>query len=327
MEGNLVYDLGTTGSTVLIAGTETGALGFPGETAENQFATKNYLNLPRDYSAANRRNMHMTSAKGVPLVYHTRMTFYRPQTDDQDVITSLAVGGAQSNWITRNASVKLHYAREAMFKNAGIRKSERGRYDKTLRLNYDSDSQTWTLPTFTDNTSVFTNIGEWDASKIAIDENVDLTPCLFSTPVSEESAALVGGSSTFNIQNAYLNSRRAVEEDEGDDEGSAPHSIIRSMFNVEDSVDDDLQAIAQDNQDLTPYDHDAAAGTFTSVSTLCLAGLGNTGSVPYITVDVDIPFGICEIIVSKKTQDDSTSDMSNPIGLRVELLGISEMQG
>lgn len=323
MEGNLAYSLGTTGSTV-ITGSDAGGLGFPGETSDTQFVTKNYLNLARDYSAANRKNMHMTSAKGVPLVYHTRMTFVRPTTDDQDVIMGIAVGGAQSNWITRNASVKLHHAREAMFKNAGIRKSERGRYDKTLRLNFDAASQTWTLPSFTDNNSVFSAIGEWDVSKIAIDDDTDLTPVLFGSVASEESAI---NAATFNIQNAYLNSRRAVEEDEGDDEGSAPHSIIRSMFNVEDSVDDELQAIAQGNQDLTPYDHDGVAGTFTSVSPLALAGLGNTGGLPFVTFDVDIPFGLCEVTISKQTQDGSTSDMAATPALHVQLLGISEMQG
>lgn len=324
METSLQYSLGTTGSTILPGSDDTGALGFPGEVTENYFGTRNYLNLARDMSAVNRKAFHMTSTKGVPLVYHCRFTVIRPLEDDNDVLTYVAVGGAQENWVTRNASVKLHYAREKMFQNAGIRKSERGRYDKTIRLNYDSRSQTWTLPILTDNNSLFTDIGEWDVSKIAIDEDTDLTPCLFGSVMNEEAA--INGD-TFNIQNAYLNSRRAPEQDEGDDEGSAPHSIIRSLFNVEDAIDDEVQAIAQDNQDMTPYDHDGIAGSFTSVSLKGFSLMGATGGTIVQTFDVDIPFGICEVVTVKQTQDDSNSDMEGTVPLLVEVLGISEMQG
>jgi hypothetical protein len=323
MEGKVIYTLGTTGSTV-IEGGETGALGFPGETSEDAFATRNYLNLPRDFSAVNRKGMHMTSAKGVPLLYHCRLTFLRPVIDDSDVVTYFQALGAQNNWVTRNASVKLHHAREQMFKNAGIRKSERGRYDKTLRLNFDAASQTWTLPYLNDGTSTFTDIGEWDVSKIAIDDDTDLIPTLFGAVANEEASI---NAATFNIQNAYLNSRRAVVEDAGEDESSAPHSIIRSMFNVEDATDDELQAIADANQDATPYDHDGIAGSFTSQSLLGLGAVGAVGGAVMAVMDVDVPFGIMGINVIKATIDGSTSAMDGVPILHVELLGISEMQG
>ncbi len=299
--------------------------GFSSHNAENQATSSIYLNLPRDLALANRKNFAMTSKKGVPLVYHCKFTVLRPATDDTDVILYQAVGTAQKNWVTRNASVKLHYARERMFKNAGVRRSERGRYDSTIRLVYDSATQSWAVPLFTDDSSVFTVSGsEWDHTKIAIDEDDSLVPALFG-PVANEAASV--SATTFNIQNAYLNSRRKVELDDlTSGESSAEHSIIRSMFNVEDTVDDELSEIADDNQDQPPYDSDAAAGTFTSVAYAALIQMGNI-SAPMVTYYVDIPFGICQLDTAKQTVDDSNGDMSGNVVITVEVLGHSEMEG
>lgn len=298
--------------------------GFSGHTDDNNHTTGEYLNIPRDLACINRKNVDMVSREGVPLNYHCRFTILRNPQDDTDISTTVSFLGAQSNWVTRNASVKLHHAREKMFSNAGIRKSERGRYDKTLRLNFDARSQTWVVPTLGDGSSVFTDLGEWDASKVAIDDDPELVPCLFGPVLSEESA--VSGD-TFNIQNAYLNSRRALEtDDQVDADSSAPHSILRSMVNIEDAVDDELQVIAQDNQDQTPYDAEAVAGTFTSVTILGITQVGNLAQ-SMTTVDVTIPFGICSVAITKQTADDDGGDMSGGIPILCEVLGVSEMQG
>ncbi len=286
-----------------------------------------YLNIPRDLSAINRKNVDMVTREGVPINYHCRFTILRPATDDTDVSTTLILHGAQQNWVTRNASVKLHHAREKMFSNAGIRKSERGRYDKTLRLNYNAASQTWLVPYLNDGSSTFTDLGEWDPSKVAIDDDADLIPCLFGSVMNEE--ATVSGA-TFNIQNAYLNSRRAVEtDDQVDADSSAPHSILRSMVNVEDAVDDELQVIAQDNQDQTPYNADEIKGSFTSGSYLGITQVGNLAQ-SLVTVDVTIPFGICALGIAKLTADggnSSANGLDGDITILCEVLGTSEMQG
>ncbi len=173
-------------------------------------------------------------------------------------------------------------------------------------------------------TTTFTDLGEWDASKVAIDDDPELVPCLFGTVLSEESA--VSGD-TFNIQNAYLNSRRALEtDDQVDADSSAPHSILRSMVNIEDAVDDELQVIAQDNQDQTPYDAEAVAGTFTSATLLGITQVGNLAQ-SMVTIDVTIPFGICLVSIAKQTADDADGDMSGGLFVQCEVLGVSEMQG
>ena len=138
MEGNLLYELD----------------GWPASNDSGETESY-YINLPRDLSLANRKHFDQCSAKGVPLVYHTRITISRGITDDDDVNAQVYLATAQSNWVTRNAAVKTHFAREAMYKNAGVKKSERGRYDKTLKLNFDAASQTWKLPKFNDGATAF----------------------------------------------------------------------------------------------------------------------------------------------------------------------------
>lgn len=299
--------------------------GFGDYSAENMAVVTSYLNLPRDLSLANRKNFTMTTKKGVPLVYHCKFTVLRPLQDDTDVLLTAAVGVAQQNWVTRNASVKLHYARERMFKNAGIKRSERGRYDSTIRLVFDSASQTWEVPHFFDGNSTFTVTGsEWDNSKIAIDEDDDLVPALFG-PVANEASAI--SATTFNIQNAYLNSRRKVEEDDvSATEGSADHSIIRSMFNVEDSVDDELSVIADDNQDKPPYDSDSSSGTYTCSVVAGITQIGNISN-PIGVFYADIPFGICSVIFVKQTLDNENGSMQYDVPYYVEVMGVSEMEG
>lgn len=296
--------------------------GFDQTSGTTDLATS-YINLAKDLSALNRKGFEQTTKKGVPLVYHCKLTLYRNMNVDRPntVITALPNVAAQ-NWVTRNAAVKLHAAREKMFSNAGIRKRDRGRYDKTIRYGWSAHNQTWAVPLFLDGTNTYTDLGEWDLSKIAIDQDTELVPTLFGT-IFDESAATTGNS--FNLMNAYLNSRRKIKDDDADDdEGVATHSIMRSMFNVEDSTDDELAEIAEDNQDLPPYDHDAVAGTFTSKAPCEAAVVGNHG-LPKDVIHFEAPFGLVELGMIKT--GDSSGNLSDDIPFQIEVLGISEMQG
>ncbi len=285
--------------------------------------TTSYVNLARDLSASNRKNFEQTTRKGVPLVYHCKLTVYRDFiTDRIGIQNATVVGTAPKNWVFRNGAVKLHAGREKMFRNAGIKKSDRGRYDKTIRYAWNAYNQTWAVPIFIDAASTYTDFGEWDLSKVAIDQDTNLTPALFGA-VLDESAASTGDN--FNMPNAYLNSRRKVDLDDlPAGHGAADHSIIRSMFNVEDATDDELQVIADDNQDLPPYNQDSASGSFTSIAFSETAVTGNYGA-PKDTIFFDAPFGIFQIGMLKST--DSAGNLSGDISYHVEVLGISEMQG
>lgn len=280
-----------------------------------------YINLARDLSALNRKGMEQTTRKGVPLVYHCRLTVFRNFRDKPNSTLYVTPHVAPSNWVTRNGAVKLHAAREAMFKNAGIKKSDRGRYDHTIRYGWNAHNQTWEVPVFSDGSSTFTDLGEWDLSKIAIDQDTELVPTLFGS-VFDETAG--GAGNSFNMMNAYLNSRRKVDQDDlPAGFGAADHSILRSMFNVEDATDDELQVIADDNQDLPPYDADAAAGTYTSICIADTAACGNWGA-PKDVIHFDAPFGMTYLELVKNT--DSSGALQNDITFYIEVLGISEMQ-
>lgn len=289
-------------------------------TVDNDTA---YLNLARDLSALNRKGFEQTTRKGVPLVYHCKLTIVKNIIDDRpNSLLSALPYTAPQNWVTRNGAVKLHAAREKMFSNAGIKKSDRGRYDKSIRYGWNAHNQVWERPIFTDGTGVYTDFGEWDLSKIAIDQDTELVPTLFGS-VFDESAATTGDS--FNMMNAYLNSRRKIQDDDLDSaEGVADHSIIRSMFNVEDATDDELAVIADDNQDLPPYDHDAVAGTFTSMVASDIAVCGNHGA-PKDTIFFDAPFGLAQLTFTKSA--DAAGDLDGNVLYFIEVLGISEMQG
>ena len=157
-----------------------------GETSATSDATTSYLNLARDLSASNRKNFEHTTRKGVPLVYHCKLTVYRDFITDRIGIQNTAIATtAPKNWVFRNGAVKLHAGREKMFRNAGIKKSDRGRYDKTIRYAWNAHNQTWAVPIFLDGTSTFTDFGEWDLSKIAIDQDTELVPALFGTVFDE----------------------------------------------------------------------------------------------------------------------------------------------
>ena len=285
--------------------------------------TTSYVNLARDLAAANRKNFEQTTRKGVPLVYHCKLTVYRDFiTDRIGTQTQAIVATAQKNWVFRNGAVKLHAGREKMFRNAGIKKSDRGRYDKTIRYAWNAHNQTWITPLFLDGASTFTDFGEWDLSKIAIDQDTELVPALYGA-VFDEASATTGDN--FNMPNAYLNSRRKIDLDDlPSAHGAADHSIIRSMFNVEDATDDELQVIADDNQDLPPYNQDSHMGSFTSKATAEYAVTGNYGA-PKDTIYFDAPFGLFELVMLKST--DSAGNLSADIPFHVEVLGISEMQG
>lgn len=308
MEGRLLYALD----------------GWPSSDDADETETY-YVNLARDLSLANRKHFDQCSAKGVPLIYHARVTISRGLTDDDDVNTQVGLFTAQSNWVTRNAAVKTHFAREAMYKNAGVKKSERGRYDKTLKLNFDTAIQTWKLPEFNDGATVYDTTGaDWDVSSISISEDAALVPTLFGTVVDEESAI---SAATFNIQNAYLASRRKPQVDDlGAGEDVSAHSILRQMMTTDDDRDTEIQALTQSVGDGTPYNSDAIAGTFTSAATAAYVQVGNKAS-PQVIVDVDIPFGLMQVTARKTPQDESAGDLGASMPFHIEVLGISEMQG
>ncbi len=86
-----------------------------------------FINLTKDLSWLNSRGMEHTDREGNVVGYIVDITV---------VSTSPAnwiIGGAPNSWKMRNAFRKWHFARLEMFRNAGVTKSEMGKYGQTIR--------------------------------------------------------------------------------------------------------------------------------------------------------------------------------------------------
>ena len=87
-----------------------------------------YLNLPRDYAAANRKNMRHTDNKGYPLCYVVEVEAVGNTSNAQEI----EIFTAPETWVLKNAVRKWHFARNAMLERLGML-GQVGEYGKTIR--------------------------------------------------------------------------------------------------------------------------------------------------------------------------------------------------
>ena len=295
------------------------------------------LNLPKDLSLLNRRGYASTTRKGVPLVYQCKIDFYLHDEDGQgpstamgaDLQATLKIDGCQNNWVMRNAAVKFHAAREAMYAKLGVKKGNRGAYAHEIRYNYDSNGDTWLVPVDGDG-NAFTG-GTWDVSKLVTEADTDLEMKLTGLGLDEDTA---NAATAVQIGHSYLMSRRQVQSDSnvGTDETPSDRSILQEMladFDTSTTAFDATQTRASDEQDNPPYElidisdsgdvnHDITEPVELGRA---IAGFGNA----YGSVIVDIPFGLAKL---RGTVYDAADTNITPSGLVcVEVLDIFEMQG
>jgi hypothetical protein len=98
-----------------------------------------YINLVKDLSWVNSRGMEHTDRDGHVVGYIVDLTIVL------DGAAPWTLSSAPNSWKMRNAFRKWHFARLEMFRNAGVSKSEMGKYGQTIRpfleqnmVNYDS---------------------------------------------------------------------------------------------------------------------------------------------------------------------------------------------
>ncbi len=99
-----------------------------------------FINLTKDLSWLNSRGMEHTDREGNVVGYIVDITI---------VSTSPAnwiIGGAPNSWKMRNAFRKWHFARLEMFRNAGVTKSEMGKYGQTIRPFLDQEMVDYDTP-------------------------------------------------------------------------------------------------------------------------------------------------------------------------------------
>ncbi len=93
----------------------------------------NYVNLTKDLSWLNSRNHQHTDNDGHVIGYWVDITVVATNAANWSIFT------APNTWKMRNAFRKFHAYRDHMFKEAGVSKSEMGRYGRTIRPYLEPD--------------------------------------------------------------------------------------------------------------------------------------------------------------------------------------------
>lgn len=290
------------------------------------------INIVRDLAAANRHNVTHTTSKGVPLVYRCAVTLLpkiRIQTgssytdilgEDANCIQIADFITAPNTWVTRNALVKAHAARENMFKQQGVKKSERGAYSKTIRPVWDGTPGSFLTPKhFEDSGGADYTMGTWDYTALKADDG-DLNHIKLS----------YSGVTDDSIMALYLQSRAQIRPDsntfDDSDDQPADSNILRQLLSPTlgiSSKDDDVIALARDEQDNPPYDLTVSQG---DASHPVCAGRQMVGGYAGLTSTevYDIPCGILGIKALNAFMD-SGANKTIGMNIKVEVLGVYEM--
>ena len=282
------------------------------------------INLPKDLAAINRHNVAHTTSKGVPLVYRCAITIMaNPQAQDKNrifvedvnLIQIAEINHAPNTWVTRNAFVKAHAARENMFKQQGVKKSERGAYSRTIRPTWDADPNTFLVPQKGPTAGAGDVVGgTWDYSSLKADDG-DLTYI-----------RTVGNSGILSL---YLDSRRQVSTDSNSEDDSEDQpvdsNILRQLLSPTlgiSSKDDDVVALGRDEQDNPPYSLDND-GDHTDPVMAGRLYIGSQAGLTHTEV-IDIPLGLMEINAMNAFTDPGQT-VTLGFGVKVEVLGVYAM--
>jgi len=98
-------------------------------------ANTRYYNIAKDLSILNARNEEVTDREGHLYGYWCRVSTSSTADD------FLTLASIPNTWKVRNAARKFHFAREHMFREAGVTKKEMGKYGRTIRPYFSQDHQ------------------------------------------------------------------------------------------------------------------------------------------------------------------------------------------
>ncbi len=271
-------------------------------------ASENYIDLSSALTAANRKQFHQVTRKGVPLVYDI-LVEHLVGAAPGDSVTYLT---APNNWTVRNAVVKMSAAWKHQLRAAGIRARDISKYGRRIRIALDAGMSQASTGYMIDH---MTPIGHkvTDGGIVELFEDY-VTPA--GTTVYYESAneftrvaipdeagagdsvemnlALLGfsdaiaGNAYFGVVDEYLGSRGGIT-DKPDSSSQTPDALnyLQSMFSsTQPSTDEVIQAI-EDYQEFRPYadgTNDASASPVT-VSNLCItATFGGSTAAAYAPI-------------------------------------------
>ena len=307
--------------------------------SNGNFAETHNLCLPKDLSILNRRGYASTTRKGVPLVYRVAATVYPTGLDgsgyttsvSSDVRTTVKFLGCQNNWVMKNAAVKWHAAREAMFKKAGVPKKHRGAYAYEIRYSYDGSASGDFADPVDANGDAFTG-GTWDLSEIVTLDDASFSLKLVGDAASEESGVAITHQ---QIGYSYLASRANLRGDTNDEvEQIAQTSILQDLLSptqLDPNFRDNVNSNVEDEQDDVPYDLFTSTDTANDITEEVELGRsvlmpqGSGATLPQTTI-LDVPFGLMRVLMAHRDPGDN-SGITDDLALGLEVLDIFEMQG
>ncbi len=247
----------------------------------------------------------------------------------QDFATAMSIQTVANNWATKNAAVKWHAARDAMWKKAGVKKSDLGAYSKAIRYNWDGASDSFATPL--DGNGAALAGGTWDTSVFADGLDQDWQLKLIGSGVDESAATT--SITALNFVHSYLQSRATVPEDSNIESNDVPSefshllTMMREGFEGSATISDDVIADAKTGQDNPPYDSITPADTDNDITEPVEAGRAvlGIGGGGHASIVVEVPFGIFNPRFTHYGSDDANEVMD--LDFAVTVLDIYPMQG
>ncbi len=330
---------------------QTGAMSNDAFSLPTSGGVQGYLNTPKDLSLLNRRGYASTTRKGVPLIYRTMFKIYQHDEDGKtvgfdasdagsttadtdaetiavaDFSTILRVSGCQNNWVAKNAAVKWHAAREALWKAAGISKRDIGAWAKEVRYSYNAYNNAWLVPVDGDG-AAFAG-GTWDLTPFVSEDDPEFMLKLVGSGVDEDVSF---GGTELNFMFSYLSSRGTVPADSNLETSDVPatNSKLQQILNWRSGVTraemSYIQEDVDDVQDNPPYAAFGSGSTTHDITEPVELGRAVAGQGPaFGSVICDVPFGIAEVNVRHSGASDQ--NISDGVHFSTEILDIYPMQG
>lgn len=296
------------------------------------------INLVRDWSAVNRRGYAQTDGTGTPHVFGVNIQAFGSTIaasgggdttadeglSDDDVRNSTVTVrfyGVQNSWLMKQASRKAHKARERMFSDAKVKKSDRGAYSKMIRYCLASNGESLLGPVHSTTRTALT-MGTWDNTQIIFPDDTDgAYLALSGSHASEESTAAF---STLSIPQLYLASRGTIDADTNLETSTTPHdnSVLQKMLDNYRGTNDEVRVLARGEQDNPPYDLTVISGDackLVELGRLQFNPFTAGGSATYL----EVPFGMLYMQVQILDHGDSDADLS--LDMSIECAAIASM--
>ena len=293
----------------------------------------NKINMVRDLAFLNRKNMHQTNKKGVPYVFGFNVMAYGSaidisgQGDDllsaeniQNSTVTMRFYAPINSWVHRNAAVKVHAAREQMFKDAMVSKKERGAYSDTIRYCLIHPNDVNEMPVSTTSRTAITG-GTWDLTQLVYPGDTDGAYLKLTGSHTDEE--VTDTATVLSLPQLYMQSRVKIEADSNETQAGFPadDSILNQMLtsNYKHTIDE-VTTLARDEADEPPYHR----GTNDVQD---LVEVGRIQFNPYTAGGagcyIEVPFGMVQTQTQILDHSDGNADIQ--IDLSMELVSITEM--